>query len=153
MRKRRHSYRSGGNNQGGECRAVVRTHVITLNEKPLVEVSLDPRTSTQQGLAVQTAMEYGMEPELFSELNLTIAAFGVELAGEDGALLESDPNVLDGGDDGTSGCTLACSRSPVAARRSRSADSVFRADRGHDLSYTNGSCWSAKVFAGKVIWG
>jgi alkylation response protein AidB-like acyl-CoA dehydrogenase len=34
---------------------------------------------------------------MFSELNLAIAAFAVELAGEDGILVEGDPNVLDGG--------------------------------------------------------
>jgi alkylation response protein AidB-like acyl-CoA dehydrogenase len=34
---------------------------------------------------------------MFSELNLDIAAFGVELAGEAGVLIDGDPDTLDGG--------------------------------------------------------
>lgn len=34
---------------------------------------------------------------MFSELNLQIASFGVELSGEAGVLVEGDPDVLDGG--------------------------------------------------------
>jgi alkylation response protein AidB-like acyl-CoA dehydrogenase len=68
---------------------------FTANVEALSALSYANITRVTRG--TERMHDAAMAKLMFSELNLDIAAFGVELAGEDGVLVGGDPQALDGG--------------------------------------------------------